>query len=127
MWPEKMKCFRKLMKKATVMGRNRVQPEPSRYELLAGERDDSSPQAPPSAGFFPVYVGEKRERFVVPIGFLSHPLFRMLLEKTYDEFGYEQRNGLVVSCDTNAFREIVAAVGSGRRQFEFGKFVEEFI
>ncbi|KAL7251420.1 hypothetical protein ACSBR1_013288 [Camellia fascicularis] len=49
----------------------------------------ASPGTP--TGHFAVYVGKERRRFVVPTGFLSHPLFKMLLEKAYDEFGFEQR------------------------------------
>ncbi|KAL7204144.1 hypothetical protein ACSBR2_017248 [Camellia fascicularis] len=34
----------------------------------------------------------------------------MLLEKAYDEFGFEQRDGLVVPCSVAAFQEVVSAV-----------------
>ncbi|KAL7258852.1 hypothetical protein ACSBR1_004877 [Camellia fascicularis] len=68
----------------------------------------ASPGTP--TGHFAVYVGEERWRFVVPTGFLSHPLFKMLLEKAYDKFGFEQRDGLVVPCSVAAFREVVSAV-----------------
>ncbi|KAL7174415.1 hypothetical protein ACSBR2_033636 [Camellia fascicularis] len=68
----------------------------------------ASPRTP--TGHFAVYVGEERRRFVVPTGFLSHPLFKMLLEKAYDEFGFEQRDGLVVPCSMAAFQEVVSAV-----------------
>ncbi|KAL7256466.1 hypothetical protein ACSBR1_010399 [Camellia fascicularis] len=47
----------------------------------------ASPGTP--TGHFAVYVGEERRRFVVPTGFPSHPLFKMLLKKAYDEFGFE--------------------------------------
>ncbi|KAL7255879.1 hypothetical protein ACSBR1_009924 [Camellia fascicularis] len=68
----------------------------------------ASPGTP--TGHFAIYVGEERRRFVVPTGFLSHPLFKMLLKKAYDEFGFEQRDGLVVSCSVAAFQEVVSAV-----------------
>ncbi|KAJ0087652.1 hypothetical protein Patl1_32548 [Pistacia atlantica] len=82
---------------------------------------------PTPTGFFAVYVGEERERFVVPTGYLSHPLFKMLLEKSYNEFGFEQSSGLVVPCSVSAFQEIVNAVECSNRRFEFGKLVEELI
>ncbi|KAF4402905.1 hypothetical protein G4B88_010357 [Cannabis sativa] len=34
----------------------------------------------------------------------------MLLEKAYEEFGFQQRNGLVVPCSVSSFREVVNAV-----------------
>ncbi|XP_028108995.1 auxin-responsive protein SAUR21-like [Camellia sinensis] len=70
--------------------------------------DTASPGTP--TGHFAVYVGEERQRFVVPTGFLSHPLFKMLLDKAYDEFGFQQRDGLVVPCSVAAFQEVVSAV-----------------
>ncbi|GAB4856375.1 hypothetical protein Ancab_014295, partial [Ancistrocladus abbreviatus] len=57
-------------------------------------------------GFFTVYVGEERERFLVPTSFLSHPLFKMLLEKAHNEYGFDQKNGLLVPCSVGAFREV---------------------
>ncbi|XAR69764.1 hypothetical protein NMG60_11001474 [Bertholletia excelsa] len=116
MLTKKITYVKKQMKKAMAVGRCRVKPEPSQSQCL---------RVP--AGFLPVYVGDERERFVVPIRYLSHPLFRMLLNKAYTEFGYEQRNGLIVPCRVEAFREAVGAVEGGRRQFEFGKLLEEFI
>ncbi|XP_057972046.1 auxin-responsive protein SAUR22-like [Malania oleifera] len=76
-------------------------------------------------GFVAIYVGEERRRFVVPTGHLSHPLFRMLLEKAGDEFGFAQKSGLVVPCTVSAFRDVVAAVQSCRGNFDLGKLMEE--
>ncbi|OWM82538.1 auxin-induced protein X15 [Punica granatum] len=104
------------------------------HELLLGDQVDhddhqeestNSPMAP--TGFFAVYVGEERKRFQVPTGFLSHPLFKMLLEKAYDEFGFEQRNGLVVPCSVATFQEVLNAVECCNGRFDFGNLVEEFI
>ncbi|KAI7993391.1 Auxin-responsive protein SAUR50 [Camellia lanceoleosa] len=68
----------------------------------------ASPGTP--TGHFAVYMGEEMRRFVVPTGFLSHHLLKMLLEKAYDEFGFEQRDGLVVPCSVAVFQEVVSAV-----------------
>ncbi|TMW95741.1 hypothetical protein EJD97_008390 [Solanum chilense] len=78
-------------------------------------------------GTFAVYVGEERERFAVPTSYLSHPLFKILLEKTYNEFGFEQTNGLVVPCSVAAFQEVVNAVECCNGKFDFGGLVEEFL
>ncbi|KAI4318821.1 hypothetical protein MLD38_032486 [Melastoma candidum] len=100
-------------------------------ELLVGvpsHLHDSPPSSPETpAGFFPLYVGEDRRRFVVPTEFLSHPLFRMLLEKAQEEFGFEQRRGLVVPCSVAAFQEALNAVRGCYTKFCFGELVEEFL
>ncbi|KAF7149266.1 hypothetical protein RHSIM_Rhsim03G0074000 [Rhododendron simsii] len=127
---KKMGSVKKLAKKVKVMGGSRDH-ETTYHECLL--RDDhqweegSRTSATTPTGFLAVYVGEERRRFVVPTGYLTHPLFKMLLEKAYDEFGFEQRNGLVVPCSVNAFQEVVSAVECCHGRFDFGELVEEFI
>ncbi|KAI4341973.1 hypothetical protein MLD38_026640 [Melastoma candidum] len=95
-------------------------------DLLAGvSSSSSSPKTP--TGFFPLYVGEDRTRFLVPTGFLSHPLFRMLLDKAQEEFGFQQRSGLVLPCSVAAFQEVLNAVRDCNTKFYFGELVEEFL
>ncbi|XAR69765.1 hypothetical protein NMG60_11001475 [Bertholletia excelsa] len=122
---KKLASFNKLAKK--VKSIRRVRPEPSQYQALPKADDGGPPPVAVPAGFLPVYVGEERERFVVRTGYLSHPLFKMLLEKAYHEFGYRQSHGLAVPCQASTFREVMAAVKGGRGRFEFGKVVEEFV
>lgn len=64
---------------------------------------------------------------MVPTGYLSHPLFKMLLEKASEEFGFEQKNGLVVPCSVSTFQEILNAVQVCNGGFDFGNLVEEFL
>ena len=127
---KKIVSFKKLAKKVKVIGGSfDKDSSPSQYHesLLREfeEEDDQTTKTP--TGFLAVYVGEERQRFVVPTTFLSHPLFKMLLEKAYDEFGFQQRNGLVVPCSVSAFREVVHAVECSNGKFDFGNLVEEFL
>ncbi|KAF4396888.1 hypothetical protein F8388_004856 [Cannabis sativa] len=80
------------------------------HESLLREFEEEEEEDEIPTGFLAVYVGEERQRFVVPTTFLSHPLFKMLLEKAYEEFGFQQRNGLVVPCSVSSFRDVVNAV-----------------
>ncbi|KAL6273414.1 hypothetical protein ACE6H2_024106 [Prunus campanulata] len=125
---KKMVSFKKLAKKVKVMGGAN---EPSHHEYLlresAAAEQGGSPSTKPPTGFLALYVGEERQRFLVRTSFLSHPLFKMLLEKAYNEYGFEQRNGLVVPCSVSAFEEVVNAVECSNRKFDFGELVEEFI
>ncbi|CAI9778924.1 unnamed protein product [Fraxinus pennsylvanica] len=125
---KKIGSMKKLAKKIKVVGNEGG--DPSQNECLLRDNDEgggspSSTKTPP--GTFAVYIGEERQRFVVPIGYLSHPLFKMLLEKAYNEFGFEQRNGLVVPCSVTAFQEVVNAVECCIGKFHFGDMVDEFI
>lgn len=78
-------------------------------------------------GHLPVYVGEGRHRFLIPVSFLSHPLFSMLLERAYKEFGFEQSTGLILPCDASIFQEVVSAVKCSHGQFNLEKFVGDLI
>ncbi|XP_071907840.1 protein SMALL AUXIN UP-REGULATED RNA 9-like [Coffea arabica] len=127
MWGKKIGSVKKLARRAKSI--KKVQREPSQQEyLLMGncEAEESSPSTTPT-GTFALYVGEARQRFVVPTGHLSHPLFRMLLEKASDEFGFDQRNGLVVPCSVTAFQGVLSAVECCNGKFDFGDLVQEFI
>ncbi|XP_010245477.1 PREDICTED: auxin-induced protein 15A-like [Nelumbo nucifera] len=121
---KKMESVKKLAKKVKVIGGSGR--ESSHYECLLSDSEDSISATTPN-GFLAIYVGEERQRFVVPTGFLSHPLFKMLLEKAYNEFGFEQRNGLVVPCTVSTFQEVMNVAECCHGQFNLGNLVEEFI
>ncbi|GFP97525.1 indole-3-acetic acid-induced protein arg7 [Phtheirospermum japonicum] len=117
---KKLDSMKKLVKKVKTIGAN------SSIEYCSVRESDKGSTATTPTGTFPVYVGEKRLRFVVPTSYISHPLFKILLEKAYNEFGFEQKKGLVVPCSVAAFQEIIAAVESSNG-FDFGDLVEEFL
>ncbi|GMP84371.1 hypothetical protein CsSME_00037925 [Camellia sinensis var. sinensis] len=131
---KKIGSVKKLAKKVKVT--SAVERETSQYECLLRECDEESlPSATATVtattptGFLAIYVGEgdERQRFVVPTGYLSHPLFKMLLEKSSNEYGFEQRNGLLVPCTVTAFQEVLSAIEYGQSKFDFGELVQEFI
>ncbi|KAL0344799.1 UNVERIFIED_CONTAM: Auxin-responsive protein SAUR50 [Sesamum radiatum] len=124
---KKLGSMKKLAKKVKVIGN--ADRDQSHYECLLRDNDGgaSSPTTTTPTGTFVVYVGDDRQRFVVPTGYLSHPLFKILLEKAYNEFGFNQRNGLVMPCSVAAFQEVVSAVECCNGKFDFGDLVEEFI
>lgn len=127
----KMVPFKKLAKKVKVKGSIGVdhnQADPSHHEcLLKDQFGEASLSSTTPVGFFALYVGEERQRFVVPTSFLSHPLIKMLLDKSYNEFGFEQNSGLVVPCSVSTFQEVLNAVECSNGKFDFGKLVEEFV
>ncbi|CAM0951496.1 unnamed protein product [Alopecurus aequalis] len=71
-----------------------------------------SPEAAPDVprGYCPVYVGLEQRRFVIPTSYLGHPVFRLLLEKAEEEFGFRQEGALAIPCETEAFKYILQCV-----------------
>ncbi|PIN07130.1 hypothetical protein CDL12_20299 [Handroanthus impetiginosus] len=62
-------------------------------------------------GHLAVYVGENKHknRFVVPISYLSHPLFQDLLRSSEEEYGFDHpMGGLTIPCSENAFKNVTA-------------------
>uniref|UniRef100_A0A0D9WMW3 Uncharacterized protein n=1 Tax=Leersia perrieri TaxID=77586 RepID=A0A0D9WMW3_9ORYZ len=68
-----------------------------------------------------VYVGAaaeegSRRRFVVPTAYLGMPVFRRLLEKAEEEFGFEYSDGaLTIPCDTEDFKYILGVMDCHRK------------
>lgn len=70
------------------------------------------------AGYFAVYVGgddeeQRRKRFEVPIKYLKHPLFKELLNKAAEEFGFDHgMGGLTIPCDEKDFIDLTSRINS---------------
>ncbi|XP_020112587.1 auxin-responsive protein SAUR32-like, partial [Ananas comosus] len=79
-------------------------------------RRHSPAPAPPSAarrGWVAIRVGaegEERRRFVVPVGFVNHPLFAGLLREAEEEFGFQHDGALTLPCRLDHFRRVHAAI-----------------
>ncbi|ERM97896.1 auxin-responsive protein SAUR50 [Amborella trichopoda] len=61
-------------------------------------------------GHFPVYVGEKRIRFVVPISCLNDPQFQSLLQRAEEEFGFDHDMGITIPCEEMVFRSLTSSI-----------------
>jgi SAUR family protein len=59
-------------------------------------------------GHFVVYVGSEMKRFVVPTSYLKNPVFLQLLDKSAEEYGFDNRNGIVLPCDESTFKSLTA-------------------
>ncbi|XP_024529842.1 auxin-responsive protein SAUR50 [Selaginella moellendorffii] len=65
--------------------------------------------APPNVpqGSFAVYAGEERHRFLVRMEHLNHPLFRALLEKAAEEYGFDHAGALSIPCEAVLFEHVL--------------------
>ncbi|PHT62414.1 Indole-3-acetic acid-induced protein ARG7 [Capsicum annuum] len=63
-------------------------------------------------GHFVVYVGEKqKKRFVIPISFLSQPLFQDLLCPAEEEFGFDYpMGGVTIPCSEDFFVDLTSCL-----------------
>ncbi|KAE8731480.1 Auxin-responsive protein SAUR41 [Hibiscus syriacus] len=64
-------------------------------------------------GHVPVYVGEEMERFVVDAELLNHPVFVGLLNKSANEYGYDQKGVLHIPCHVLIFERVMEALRLG--------------
>ena len=61
-----------------------------------------------SKGHCAVFVGKERRRFVIPASYFNHSLFRALLQKAEDEYGFGHQIGLTLPCDEVAFEYLTS-------------------
>ncbi|KAE9601568.1 hypothetical protein Lal_00040642 [Lupinus albus] len=68
-----------------------------------------SPEPPHDVprGYLAVYVGPEHRRFIIPTTYLSHSLFKLLLEKAAEEFGFDHSGGLTIPCEIETFKYLL--------------------
>ncbi|XP_073057563.1 auxin-responsive protein SAUR71-like [Primulina eburnea] len=107
--------MKKLLRKLTRVA-DSSHYSPLRTELREARRAESfrrrSGRGVPE-GHFPVYVGDEMERFVVSADFLNHPIFVTLLNKSAQEYGYEQKGVLRIPCHVFLFERVLDALRAG--------------
>ncbi|KAL2622863.1 hypothetical protein R1flu_003068 [Riccia fluitans] len=89
-------------------------PESTQWALLTGRTGGQSkssklgrlPQDIPQ-GCLAVYVGYERRRYVISTNFLSHTLFKELLKRSEEEFGFDYEGGLNIACNCTLFESVL--------------------
>ncbi|XP_010493190.1 PREDICTED: auxin-responsive protein SAUR36-like [Camelina sativa] len=73
------------------------------------EENCQSPEPPRDVpkGYLAVYVGPELRRFIIPTSYLSHSLFKVLLEKAEEEFGFDQSGALTIPCEVETFKYLL--------------------
>ncbi|KAK9926590.1 hypothetical protein M0R45_023811 [Rubus argutus] len=69
-------------------------------------------------GFFSVYVGTEKQRFVVKTEFANHPLFKVLLEDAALEYGYKNNGPILLPCDVDLFYNVLAEIESNSIDYD---------
>ncbi|XP_062169555.1 auxin-responsive protein SAUR71-like [Alnus glutinosa] len=81
------------------------------FRVKLRRSSSNSPVVP--EGHVPVYVGDEMERFVVSAELLNHPIFVKLLNKSAQEYGYEQKGVLRIPCHVLVFERVLEALRLG--------------
>lgn len=89
------------------------------------ESDDSAPDDVPE-GYFVAYVGEERRRFVIKAKYLNHPVFKALLDKSAEEYGYEHKGGLEIACGVVFFEHLLYLIETNDPSLSSME-IEEFV
>ncbi|CAL5335387.1 auxin-responsive protein SAUR72-like [Camellia sinensis] len=92
--------------------------------LRSGVRSATVPE-----GHVPVFVGDGMERFIVSADLLNHPIFIKLLNKSAQEYGYEQKGVLRIPCNVLVFERVLEAlrVGDNSVQDLLNSLSDEFL
>lgn len=95
---------------------------------LSDRDSDSEDWAPDDVpeGYLVVYVGEGRRRFVIKAKYLSHTVFKALLNKSAEEFGYEHKRGLEIACEVDFFEHLLCLVETNNPSF-FSTEIDELV
>ncbi|XP_073274619.1 protein SMALL AUXIN UP-REGULATED RNA 10-like [Primulina huaijiensis] len=77
-----------------------------------------SPEPPPDVpkGYLAVYVGLELRRFIIPTSYLGDPLFKVLLEKVEEEFGFDHSGGLTIPCEIETFKYLLQCMENHRKE-----------
>ncbi|WMV54287.1 hypothetical protein MTR67_047672 [Solanum verrucosum] len=49
-------------------------------------------------------------RFVVPTSYLKNPLFQNMLDKAAEEYGFHNRNRILLPCDESTFQQLLITI-----------------
>lgn len=93
------------------------------------EENCQSPGSPPDVpkGYLAVYVGPELRRFIIPTSYLSHSLFKVLLEKVEEEFGFDHSGGLTIPCEIETFKFLLKCMEHHPKDHQDDSSNEEFI
>lgn len=58
---------------------------------------------------------EEVKRFVIPMDYLGHPSFQILLREAEEEFGFQQQGLLKIPCEVSVFEKILKNINSNNK------------
>ncbi|CAA2956815.1 auxin-responsive SAUR72 [Olea europaea subsp. europaea] len=68
-------------------------------------------------GYLAVCVGKELKRFVIPMEYLGHQAFGILLREAEEEFGFQQQGVLKIPCEVELFEKMLKLMEENRDVF----------
>ncbi|KAL8552968.1 hypothetical protein ACS0TY_001585 [Phlomoides rotata] len=82
-------------------------------KLQKFQRNERSEGGVVDKGHFAIYTADDR-RFVVPLTYLNHPVFRQLLKMSEEEYGLPSDGPIVLPCDFIFMDFVICLIRQGR-------------
>ncbi|CAJ2656571.1 unnamed protein product [Trifolium pratense] len=73
-------------------------------------------------GFLAVCVGKELKRFIIPMDYLKHQAFEVLLQEAEEEFGFQQEGVLKIPCQVSIFEKILKVVEDKKEALNLHEF-----
>jgi len=73
-------------------------------------------------GFLAVCVGKELKRFIIPMDYLKHQAFEVLLQEAEEEFGFQQEGVLKIPCQVSMFEKILKVVEDKKEALNLHEF-----
>ncbi|XP_004507568.1 auxin-induced protein X10A [Cicer arietinum] len=73
-------------------------------------------------GFLAVCVGKELKRFIIPMDYLKHQAFEVLLQEAENEFGFQQEGVLKIPCQVSMFEKILKVVEDKKEALNLHEF-----
>jgi SAUR family protein len=63
-------------------------------------------------GYLAVMVGQREEqqRFVIPLFYVNHPLFKQLWKKAEEEYGFKNKGVITIPCKIEDFHKVQQSI-----------------
>ncbi|CAD5195875.1 protein SMALL AUXIN UP-REGULATED RNA 51-like [Musa acuminata AAA Group] len=97
----------KVFERCRSLGHRRSSAAAATPKSKPWDRSKSTGRQRAPEGCFTVYVGPTKERFVVRMECVNHPLFRMLLDQAEMVYGFTSPGPLQLPCDVDVFNKIL--------------------
>ncbi|ERN12524.1 hypothetical protein AMTRI_Chr01g113950 [Amborella trichopoda] len=108
--------LKQMLKKWQTMSLNPKRSAATRSESDSSEFSGEKCRIP--AGYLAVYVGLERQRFVIPAKYINLPVFRPILQRAAEEYGFHFNGGLVFPCEVGFFKQLLLILEKSERKIE---------
>ncbi|KAJ4829685.1 hypothetical protein Tsubulata_007485 [Turnera subulata] len=102
----KLKFVAKKLQESLSLGKRTQIPYREEFEEVNDSR--GVPEDVKEGHFAVIADGEEPKRFVVPLSYLTHPMFLRLLEQAAEEYGFDHEGALTIPCRPSELEKILA-------------------